>query len=291
MVCLARLAMAYSTGRAREALRRLLFFASYTWLLSAGFAFSYYMINVGQSYRAETVFAGLIFVGMAAVELTFPNMIAPPESASAARKRLPALAIAAALTAAQAPTLALVDRRYAAAPLAIAFAAFFSIIAWGISSARRAASGAGRGSSERTGRRMILAYLPVVAVAGAELAWLSRPGVGEPYALLSLPLAYAVTSLQFLRQARPNGAATIAFDPAARVPSRLPEGMVRERALSQREEDVASLILQGKDNKEIAASLGLSVNTVRNHIYGLYRKLGIQRRMDLLRLLRDFGAE
>jgi DNA-binding CsgD family transcriptional regulator len=295
LVCLARLVFAYSLSRDRATLARILFFASYTYLLSAGFLFSYYLINLGQSYRAETIFAGLIFMGMAAVELTFPPMVAP--SPSAAMRRKPVLSVVAALTALQAPVMITVDRAYAMIPLGLAFTAFFATIAFSIASARRAERRAGAGRLDVVrddagargplwrGSRALLAYVPVVAIAVVELACVSRPGSEGTYALLSLPLAYALTSFQFLK-------ASPALEPDSKsgVPSRLPGELVRRSGLSPREEEIAALILQGKDNKEIAAALSLSGNTVRNHIYGLYRKLGIQRRMDLLSLIRDFHS-
>lgn len=52
-------------------------------------------------------------------------------------------------------------------------------------------------------------------------------------------------------------------------------------ALSPREEEIARLLLKGWANKEIAASLGISYGTVKNHIYALYGKLGIKSRYEL----------
>ncbi len=295
VACLARLFFAYSMTKERAVLDRILFFASYTYLLSAGFLFSYYLINVGQSYRAETIFASMIFVGMAVVELTFPPMVTGLPAA--AKRRKPVLAAAAILTALQAPVMIAVDQAYAIIPLGLAFSAFFATIVFSLPGGRRAERRHGvkrldgdlddagaRGSAWR-GRRAILVYVPVLAVAVVELVYVSRPGIEGPYALLSLPLAYALTSFQFLKSSpalRPV--------PKSDVPSRLPAELARRSGLSPREEEAAALILQGKDNKEIAAALSLSGNTVRNHIYSLYRKLGIQRRMDLLRLIRDFHS-
>lgn len=52
--------------------------------------------------------------------------------------------------------------------------------------------------------------------------------------------------------------------------------------LTQRERQVLQYIVQGKSNKEIAATLGLSVNTVSVHRANLMQALGIHRTADLV---------
>lgn len=52
--------------------------------------------------------------------------------------------------------------------------------------------------------------------------------------------------------------------------------------LTQRERQVLQYIVQGKSNKEIAAELGLSVNTVSVHRANLMSALGIHRTADLV---------
>lgn len=48
--------------------------------------------------------------------------------------------------------------------------------------------------------------------------------------------------------------------------------------LSGREMEVLSYITQGKSNKEIAAILGISHQTVKNHVTSILRKLGVEDR-------------
>lgn len=48
--------------------------------------------------------------------------------------------------------------------------------------------------------------------------------------------------------------------------------------LSSREKDVLSLIGEGLDDRAVAQRLGLSRNTVRNHVTRLYAKIGVNRR-------------
>lgn len=51
-------------------------------------------------------------------------------------------------------------------------------------------------------------------------------------------------------------------------------------AISARETAVLNLIARGLSNKEIAADLGLSVNTVERHISNIYRKIGARGRAE-----------
>ena len=53
-------------------------------------------------------------------------------------------------------------------------------------------------------------------------------------------------------------------------------------ALTPQEQAVADLARAGRTNKEIAAQLYLSVNTVETHLAHVFRKLGITRRWQLI---------
>ena len=55
------------------------------------------------------------------------------------------------------------------------------------------------------------------------------------------------------------------------------------RLLSRSERAVAELVAGGATNREVAAALHLSVRTVENHLAGVYRKLGIHSRTELVR--------
>lgn len=56
--------------------------------------------------------------------------------------------------------------------------------------------------------------------------------------------------------------------------------------LSEREKQIADAILRGSSNKEIASDLAISASTVKNHIYNIYRKTGVQSRVELVNILR-----
>lgn len=54
-------------------------------------------------------------------------------------------------------------------------------------------------------------------------------------------------------------------------------------ALTEREHEVLKKVLDGKANKSIANELGISEKTVKIHLQNVYRKLGVHRRVDLLK--------
>lgn len=51
--------------------------------------------------------------------------------------------------------------------------------------------------------------------------------------------------------------------------------------VSPRETEIVDLILRGFSNKEIASRLFISVDTVKKHSYNVYKKLGVQNRVQL----------
>jgi len=63
----------------------------------------------------------------------------------------------------------------------------------------------------------------------------------------------------------------------------------RTLGLSAREMDVLALIADGLSNKEIAARLNVSPNTVKTHVARLLEKLGARRRTEALARAREFG--
>jgi DNA-binding NarL/FixJ family response regulator len=51
--------------------------------------------------------------------------------------------------------------------------------------------------------------------------------------------------------------------------------------LSRREKQVATMVVEGLTNLEIAGKLGVSAHTVKNHLFHIYEKLGISNRIEL----------
>ena len=58
-----------------------------------------------------------------------------------------------------------------------------------------------------------------------------------------------------------------------------------KKRITEREYEILTLIADGLSNKEIAFELNISYRTVVNHIYNLFQKLGVNSRMEAVRLL------
>lgn len=65
----------------------------------------------------------------------------------------------------------------------------------------------------------------------------------------------------------------------------VPDEFAREFKLSGREREVLQKLCEGLSNKDIAEALFISPRTVENHIYNLYRKCAVGRRLELCNLL------
>lgn len=75
------------------------------------------------------------------------------------------------------------------------------------------------------------------------------------------------------------------LDPAATRPVldhmralSIPAAAGEERRLSAQEKRVLTLVSEGKTNKEIAATLGLSSKTIKNYLSNIFHKLNVSRR-------------
>jgi DNA-binding CsgD family transcriptional regulator len=62
---------------------------------------------------------------------------------------------------------------------------------------------------------------------------------------------------------------------------------IEEYGLTDREEQIIELIMDGKSNQEIEDTLYISVHTVKNHIYNIYQKTGVNSRTQLLHLIKQ----
>lgn len=70
--------------------------------------------------------------------------------------------------------------------------------------------------------------------------------------------------------------------PGISVPPGDLRAAVRRFGISEREGAVLGLVLAGKKNDDVARQLCISPNTVRNHIYSIYRKMGVTNRVQLV---------
>ncbi|MFC6011336.1 LuxR C-terminal-related transcriptional regulator [Nocardia lasii] len=84
--------------------------------------------------------------------------------------------------------------------------------------------------------------------------------------------------------ARPDPSRTSTDDPQPG-----PQQVIEPRALSDREREVAELVLLGLTYREIGARLYISAKTVEHHVARIRRRIGARSRSELLSMLRAMG--
>jgi DNA-binding CsgD family transcriptional regulator len=127
-------------------------------------------------------------------------------------------------------------------------------------------------------------YGTALALGAAALNWLDyqrmvRTHSGDVYIAL---IAFAFLALGVYLGARlfaAPRAATAAGNPQAQA----------TLGISARELEVLHELAAGRSNKEIAAALGVSPNTVKTHIARLFEKLEVRRRTEALAKARELG--
>lgn len=129
----------------------------------------------------------------------------------------------------------------------------------------------------------IVAYGAFLAAGTVALQWLdyqrmARAHPGDIYIFL---IAAAFLALGVFVGMRLFGAKPAVFEgnPAA----------VDALGISARELAVLAELAAGRSNKEIAARLGVSPNTVKTHVARLFEKLGAKRRTDAINRARELG--
>jgi len=87
------------------------------------------------------------------------------------------------------------------------------------------------------------------------------------------------------------GAAAIELSKKIRAARRLADldlaSFMDKYDLSQREREILTLLMRGRKNREIAKELFISENTVKVHVYNIYKKLGVNNRLAILELLKN----
>jgi DNA-binding CsgD family transcriptional regulator len=266
----------YRSLKTAAAFWQLTLFLAFTATMGVAAGEAYIVVNVGFGATASRLFASLILVGSAAMLLALPH-------GARARLGLPRgrrftafwtfLAIV--------PVVAAVGLFFATTTLAmmltigIAFLPFVGSIIYSVSLETRKSPTV----------EPWVALLVLFSLAALEITWiLLRPPEGG-YLLVTLPIAYLYLCWSSWRgRVRPEEG-----DRAATIS--IPDALVSEKGLTDREVQMARGILEGRSNKELAADLGISENTTRNHIYNLYRKLDIQKRLDLVLLVRKYQRQ
>lgn len=86
--------------------------------------------------------------------------------------------------------------------------------------------------------------------------------------------------------------ATVAFDALRKLAIAGPNGVSPAlRQLTMRQAEILRLVSEGMTNKEIAQLLGLSEQTIANHMKAILQRLDVHRRLDAAWLLRDGAQE
>ena len=62
-------------------------------------------------------------------------------------------------------------------------------------------------------------------------------------------------------------------------------------SISNREQDILKLLLEGKTNRDIADTLFIAVPTVKNHLYKIYQKIGVKTRFELIHHVANFSED
>ncbi|MDX1358557.1 MAG: helix-turn-helix transcriptional regulator, partial [Clostridia bacterium] len=75
---------------------------------------------------------------------------------------------------------------------------------------------------------------------------------------------------------------TVNYEPETTDVMSHTEKFYKKYNISEREVEIIEALVVGKTNKEIAAELFISINTVKTHIKNIYRKLEVKNRVQLL---------
>jgi DNA-binding NarL/FixJ family response regulator len=81
---------------------------------------------------------------------------------------------------------------------------------------------------------------------------------------------------------RAVGNGQVHFEPAALARIVQSEPVTAAPELTEREHEIVTLLAAGRTNKELAAELFLSPNTIRNHLHRIGRKLDAGSRLDIV---------
>lgn len=132
----------------------------------------------------------------------------------------------------------------------------------------------------------VLGGLLVVLLRLAEYRWLVMTHAFEIYGALVALIFVALGLWLGRRLTRPKAEVTVREVPAGAVFER-DEAQVRALGLTPRELQILALIAEGLSNREIAARLFVSENTVKTHTSRLFDKLAVRRRTQAVQRARE----
>jgi DNA-binding CsgD family transcriptional regulator len=158
--------------------------------------------------------------------------------------------------------------------MVVAVALFCSIISAGLVWPRYDTNDRAAGNSvRRFGLALLLGYVLLAVAAAFVMDWY--------HALSALAWLWLnCASLLWLRSNIHHFSPVIT---ASNLEKTLGEFAARF-SITKREREVMDLLFQGKSYKEIEDRLCISLGTVKNHAYNLYRKIGVNSRAQLIHL-------
>jgi two-component system response regulator DesR len=127
------------------------------------------------------------------------------------------------------------------------------------------------------------AVLVVTRVEGAERSWQALRGAGLDGTVAGM-VGTDNTPAQLVRYIRRAASGARVIDP--QLPA---EGGIRRNPYTRRELEILHLVATGMPDPEIAAKLGLSLGTVRNHLSRIITKTGARNRVEAVHLARRLG--
>lgn len=132
--------------------------------------------------------------------------------------------------------------------------------------------------------RAIIAYAGLLAAGTLALQWLDYLHLARSH---SGGIVLALGAAGFLALGIFVGARALAAQPPRQFEGNSPA--VAALGISPRELAVLHELAAGQSNKEIAAALGVSPNTVKTHVARLFEKLDATRRTDAINTARQLG--
>ncbi|MGN7457660.1 response regulator [Paenibacillus pasadenensis] len=94
---------------------------------------------------------------------------------------------------------------------------------------------------------------------------------------------------RILQEFLPGGRASASADPRTAIPSAPRTAASTLSPLTEREKEILERVARGDSNREAAAALGISENTVKNHLKNILQKLHLDNRVQLARYAYENG--
>lgn len=253
---------------------RLAHFSAFTFTMTVAAVDAYWMVNLGSGMSFFKLCTSLVVMGVALITFAFPHLSRAEEGMPRSSRFSLAWGGLALLVCIGAVLILTVDdEKWMFTILPASFVPFLAAIVYGISIRKVSKI-----------RHKILgwgAFVVLMASATIEVWWILVHPPRNGYIFFTLPLAYLYNScLSWLGTKPASKDLGIGSDLAD-----FQESWAEAHCLTKREREIARGILRGRTNKELAKDLSVAENTARNHIANLYRKLGIQKRLDLVLLV------